>query len=585
MKKCLFRILTVILCLWLCLSAVSCGGVNPFPNGSDVESSSRREENDGIDNVPQETGTLDYALSNNGEYYTVIGYGTCTQAELTIPKTYENKPVYAIDKEAFLNCTSIKSVVIPEGVTFIGEKAFKGCTSLEMVQMPDGVCEIGNNAFEKCSSLTRIKLPEGLTELGYGAFIGCTNLVQVEIPSKLAVIRHNVFSKCYKLARVVIGTGVSEIQEYAFHNCYSLLEVENHSEYITVTADESNGEVGLYALNIGNCDDDFESKLTFASEGYAVFENGYQYILLSYVGNSKVLTVKDVERVHDYAFFGAKDLCMLKVTTVSQIGRAAFYDCMNLMVLNLGGGDLTVDSEAFYNCEKLVEVIHSGKDTYRKILGGSGFLKVLNDDSPLSHRLRLEEGGFIVFDDVRSGSTSSRGKVLLGYVGDCADVVIPKDVDYIHDYAFYNDEKIKSLTIGSEVAYVGDYAFDGCVNLARVEIETYKKLGNYFYPIEPNPGERPQELYGLYCIGSYSFANCTSLKEILIPETVKIIQEGAFYKCNGLDIFCKISKSNSKYDSSIYSYCDVCWYSSSKPNDEYNYYWHYDENGKIVIWE
>ena len=380
MRKCLFRFLAVILCFLLCLCSLSCGEENISPKDSDTEASFSGSmlNGDGIkDERPQAPEyELIYTMSEDGDYYTVSGYMGNLQDSLTIPAEHENKPVRAIGDMVFTNCESIKEVIISEGIRTIGHSAFKGCVSLESLQIPEGVYEIGHNAFEKCSSLTYVKLPSSLAELGYGAFISCTGLVQVELSSNLAIIRHNVFSKCYRLVRIVIPKSVSEIQEYAFNSCYSLIEVENLSEYITVTNDESNGGVGLYALNIGNCDGDFESKLTFAKEGYAVFENGYQYILLSYTGKDKILELSiDIEKINDYAFYGAKNLCKIKMQGVCEIGNYAFYDCTNLMMIDFGSGDLTFGSKAFRNCVKLAEVIYSGNvDIARKLYYASDFL-------------------------------------------------------------------------------------------------------------------------------------------------------------------------------------------------------------------
>ncbi len=68
-------------------------------------------------------------------------------------------------------------VVIPEGITSIGDNAFSGCSSLESITLPEGVTSIGWGAFRDCSSLKSITLPEEVTSIGESAFSGCAHLI------------------------------------------------------------------------------------------------------------------------------------------------------------------------------------------------------------------------------------------------------------------------------------------------------------------------------------------------------------------------------------------------------------------------
>ena len=71
---------------------------------------------------------------------------------------------------------NLKTIVIPEGVTFIGDRAFDGCTGLTSINIPEGVTSIGQCAFSYCSSLTSITIPESVTSIGNYAFDECTSL-------------------------------------------------------------------------------------------------------------------------------------------------------------------------------------------------------------------------------------------------------------------------------------------------------------------------------------------------------------------------------------------------------------------------
>ena len=95
----------------------------------------------------------------SSDYCYVSGIGTCTDTNIVIPSEYEGVTVRAIGMYAFVNCTSIKSVTIPRGVTDIRQGAFKNCTSLETVTIPGNI-KFADYVFKGCSSLEKIDFKE-----------------------------------------------------------------------------------------------------------------------------------------------------------------------------------------------------------------------------------------------------------------------------------------------------------------------------------------------------------------------------------------------------------------------------------------
>ena len=133
---------------------------------------------------------------------------------------------YSMDNSSpFDSNSNIKSVIIENGVTSIGEMAFYYCTSLTDVTIGNGVTSIGDDAFSDCRSLTSVTIPNSVTSIGNAAFYYCTSLTSVTIPNSVTSICRSAFSDCRSLTSVTIPNSVTSIGSYAFSLCRSLTSV------------------------------------------------------------------------------------------------------------------------------------------------------------------------------------------------------------------------------------------------------------------------------------------------------------------------------------------------------------------------
>ena len=101
----------------------------------------------GVGRADKYSKGLKITVASNNSYCTVAGIGTCTDTEILIPPKYNGIPVTRIKDNAFADNTSIVSVVIPNGVTIIGNYAFLSCSNLKSVTIPASVAQIGKSAF------------------------------------------------------------------------------------------------------------------------------------------------------------------------------------------------------------------------------------------------------------------------------------------------------------------------------------------------------------------------------------------------------------------------------------------------------
>ena len=139
-------------------------------------------------------------VTNNGEF-------NCYSGDIAIPETVTNRgityPVTIIGEDAFLDCRSLSSIVIPNSVTIIWDYAFYRCTSLSTIALGDSLKIVGVNAFGNCSALTSIVLPNSVTTIEDYAFENCGHLATVVIGSSVTSIGYYAFSGCSQLTNVI----------------------------------------------------------------------------------------------------------------------------------------------------------------------------------------------------------------------------------------------------------------------------------------------------------------------------------------------------------------------------------------------
>jgi tetratricopeptide (TPR) repeat protein len=117
------------------------------------------------------------------------------------------------------------NVIIPNGVTSIGDYAFAGCDQLTSVVIPNSVTSIGEGAFAQNKLLSIVNIPDSLASIGKGAFAWGDSLREITIPGSLASIAEDTFRGCKSLTKVIIQEGVSSIGKGAFYNCERLMEI------------------------------------------------------------------------------------------------------------------------------------------------------------------------------------------------------------------------------------------------------------------------------------------------------------------------------------------------------------------------
>lgn len=176
-------------------------------------------------------GTADEVIIPEG--VTHIGeyafYGYPDLRRVVLPSTLQE-----IGSCAFGGCTGLTALELPEGVAAIGRSAFYNCSALETVVFASGLRSIGDQAFAHCVSLTELMLPDGLESIGLGAFAGCTALEMAELPQSLSFIDDHAFPVRGDLL-MMAGDNLYA-QEYCELNGLSCIPAE-YREYVRAWRD------------------------------------------------------------------------------------------------------------------------------------------------------------------------------------------------------------------------------------------------------------------------------------------------------------------------------------------------------------
>ena len=112
---------------------------------------------------------------------------------------------------------SIKTIVIEDGVTSIGEIAFYSFSNVTSLSIPNSVQTIGDEAFYGLTSLTSLTIGNSVQTIGIGAFYGLTSLTSLTIGNSVQTIGDGAFEYLTSLATdIVLPASLTSIGAYAF---------------------------------------------------------------------------------------------------------------------------------------------------------------------------------------------------------------------------------------------------------------------------------------------------------------------------------------------------------------------------------
>ena len=479
-----------------------------------------------------------YAYTDDGatkglsiEKGSVKGYsGTLT--DVVIPSYYKGNSVKSIGNYAFYCCTGLTSITIPDSVTSIGEDAFYHCNGLTSITIPNSVTSIGESAFSGCKGLTTVNwnatactsagssdrpifgdcsklatvnIGNNVTTIPAATFFDCSGLTNITIPNGVTSIGKRAFSRCTGLTSITIPDSVTSIGQAAFSGCYKLIEVYNKSALSIKAGSSSNGGVAYCAKNVYT--NEGGSKLTTDENGYVIYTDGDEKILVAYRGtNTELVLPSYITKINQYAFYLCTGLTSVTIPdSVTSIGSDAFSGCKGLTSITIPDSVTSIGGYAFEDCTGLTSitipdsVTSIGYDAFR---GCDNLQDIYITDIAAWCNISG-------LDNLMRYGTSNMKLYINNELA--TSITIPNGVTVIPFSAFSWCSSLTSVTIGNSVTSIGRVAFTGCTGLTSITISNSVKS-----------------------IGDSAFKGCTGLTSITIPDSVTYIDDSAFKGCSGL---------------------------------------------------
>lgn len=297
----------------------------------------------------------------------------------------------------FSGCSTLRTMIMPNNMTAVGDNAFSGCRNLENILLPYDTESIGKSAFYDCGHLQSIDLPEGVVRIGAGAFQDCSSITEIHLPEGLEIIGDNAFR----------GTGLRQISLPASLRALGGMAFRN-----------TRIEVAEIPASVSEC-------------AFTAFDNNYLREYRVEPGNPALSSVEGVLFSADgttlFRYPVAKEGDYVVPATVTRIDAGAFNGRGGLRSIVLNDNIVDLPDDSFLNCRSLMRV------TLPKSLRSIG-------TRAFEHCAMLIEVNFPETLEVIGEHCFQGCKVL-------REVVIPASVRVIGNKAFYDCDKVVSFTI------------------------------------------------------------------------------------------------------------------------------------------
>ena len=423
----------------------------------------------------------------------VLSYGAFDSCKKLT--TFDFSRVTAAFSSAMYGCTALESVDITN-LRYAESYLFAYCTNLKSVTLhkdtvlasnaftSTGVTEVNylgsvvaKGLFSNATNLTKITFENDVKYIGENAFSGCNKLETVEFKGACEEINKRAFNGCTALTSIALPKGLSVVGEEAFKGCTNLVSVtvDAQSDIQAVGNNVFSGCTSLKSVTV----DGQASHYNTATSG--------AYTMLTNANGTRIILAPTAYPLTNTNIFTVP-------SNMTEIGSYAYANnsSLNGKELIIPEGVEKIGYAAFYNL-KITKVVIPASVT------------------------EIDEYAF-------ANCTSLQTVVFL-----C-------DLKEIAPYTFYGCSSLMNVQIPASVEVIGERAFKG-TDIRKVEFgENLTSIGTEaFYQCESLAEINFAEQSVLDTIGDVAFGGCKAVKEVVLPDTVRVLGAYAFVGCYSLE--------------------------------------------------
>lgn len=289
---------------------------------------------------------------------------------------------------------------------------------------------------------------------------------------------------------------------------------------------------------------------------YSVDESSNSAAVIGYDGADTDIVIdriyngRPVTRIASNAFNSQSITSVLIPSSVTRIGEYAFAECKDLENVIFSENTIEIANGAFDGCTKINSFYN--ECVYVKANGNSYYILISTSNQSIKSTTVHEDTKIIAFAAFEQCTNLK-------------SIELPDGLQVIGDRAFMFASSLKEIVIPDSTVKVGTYAFACCSALTKLDVGM-----------------------GVELIGASAFMNCQSLNTIIFNGKAKFTMNGKpFEYTTGVEkVYYKCSRKEAAPYDLLYELPGAkhYYYSETAPTSEGNY-WHYGENGEMLIWE